>query len=240
MSRGGRSRQGLCFGYLLLDLLEPLAPPPLTRREVGQLVLEARAAQEERPSEFPVNEEDGTVHRGQDRDNTGDLGAVSEPLGSEAGSKGAAEGRRGSRAPFAWILSALAVISIAIALRPVDAGETAVWRDDVEVVAPAPERPSTNTTEVEQASGETIETKPAPVPSEPPVASIHPARLSIVVFPWGDVWIDGKPRGAAPVKDMALKPGRHKISAGQSTPTRSRVVRLGEGERRTLEFDLTQ
>ena len=87
---------------------------------------------------------------------------------------------------------------------------------------------------------DTHETKPAPEPTDQVLDPIEPARLSIIVFPWGDVWVDGKRRGAAPVKDIALRPGRHKISAGQGRPTKTQTVRLREGDRKTLQFDLTQ
>ncbi|MHC4996854.1 MAG: hypothetical protein ACYTGQ_17590 [Planctomycetota bacterium] len=85
-----------------------------------------------------------------------------------------------------------------------------------------------------EAGGETVKaTRPAPTLQKP-------ARVTVVVFPWGDVWITGKPQGAAPVKDHTLKPGRHQIGAGQGTPTETKTVRLGPGQRKTISFDLTK
>jgi hypothetical protein len=63
--------------------------------------------------------------------------------------------------------------------------------------------------------------------------------LTVVVFPWGEVWINGKRRGAAPVKNIALKPGRYKVSAGQGSPQETKTVRLREDQRKTIQFDLT-
>jgi hypothetical protein len=61
-----------------------------------------------------------------------------------------------------------------------------------------------------------------------------------VVFPWGKVWINGKLRGGAPLKNEALPPGRYKIGVGQESPFKTRTIRLRPGQRRTLEFDLTE
>jgi len=62
----------------------------------------------------------------------------------------------------------------------------------------------------------------------------------VLVYPWGSVWINGKPRGAAPLKNASLKPGRYKISAGQDHPSQTRTVRLQEGQRKIIRFDLTK
>jgi hypothetical protein len=64
--------------------------------------------------------------------------------------------------------------------------------------------------------------------------------LKVHVFPWGDVWINGRRRGAAPLERVVLKPGRYRVSAGQGKPSQTKRVVLKEGERKTLEFDLTQ
>jgi hypothetical protein len=78
------------------------------------------------------------------------------------------------------------------------------------------------------------------VAAEPVAPSPKPGRLSVAVFPWGDVWIDGKLRGRAPVRNVTLAPGRHKVSAGQGEPWKTRVVRLKEGQRLKVQFDLSE
>ena len=40
--------------------------------------------------------------------------------------------------------------------------------------------------------------------------------------------------------DKPLKPGRYRISAGQGEPAQTRTVRLRAGDRKTLNFDLTE
>jgi hypothetical protein len=76
--------------------------------------------------------------------------------------------------------------------------------------------------------------------TEPLAQGPQPGRLSVAVFPWGDVWIDGKHRGRAPIRNVTLPAGRHKVSAGQGKPSKTQVVRLKEGQRRTVQFDLSE
>jgi hypothetical protein len=67
-----------------------------------------------------------------------------------------------------------------------------------------------------------------------------PARLDVIVVPWGDVWINGQRWGPAPMMNETLKPGRYRISAGQGGPSKTQTLRLRAGERKTINFDLTQ
>ncbi|MGB5219776.1 MAG: hypothetical protein WBN60_02020, partial [Polyangiales bacterium] len=83
--------------------------------------------------------------------------------------------------------------------------------------------------------------KPAAAdPAPKDVAPARPARLTVIVFPWGNVWINGKRKGAAPLKNEPLKPGRYKIGVGQDAPFKSQTIRLRAGQRKTLDFDLTK
>jgi hypothetical protein len=83
-------------------------------------------------------------------------------------------------------------------------------------------------------------TSPESKPSRTPIVARRPADLTVIVFPWGDVWINGKAKGSAPLKNQPLKPGRYKVSAGQGTATKTRTVRLAPEEEKTLYFDLTK
>jgi serine/threonine protein kinase len=74
--------------------------------------------------------------------------------------------------------------------------------------------------------------------TQAPVAVV-PATLTVLVQPWGYVWIDDEPRGRAPIKDVTLKPGRYKVSAGGPTPTVKRTVELRAGQHEVVEFDLS-
>lgn len=73
-----------------------------------------------------------------------------------------------------------------------------------------------------------------------PPAALPPGNLTVVVYPWGDVWINGKPRGPAPLKNVSLKPGRYKISAGQGRPTVTQTIRVRSGEKKKLKLDVTK
>ena len=74
-------------------------------------------------------------------------------------------------------------------------------------------------------------------PKPNPVAK-KPARLTISVFPWGNIWINGQPWGPAPLKDESMPPGTYKISVGQTGPSETKVVRLKGGQRKAVHFDL--
>ena len=62
--------------------------------------------------------------------------------------------------------------------------------------------------------------------------------LHIVVHPWGNVWIDGKYLGRAPVKARLTK-GRHVVEAGRELPSQTRVVRGQPGTRKEIEITLS-
>ncbi|HSN85064.1 MAG TPA: serine/threonine-protein kinase [Polyangiales bacterium] len=86
------------------------------------------------------------------------------------------------------------------------------------------------------------EADPATAPRPPRQKAVppKPAHLDVIVIPWGDVWINGKRWGPAPMMNETLKPGRYRISAGQGGPSQTRTIRLKPGERKTLDFDLTK
>lgn len=113
---------------------------------------------------------------------------------------------------------------------------------------PPPEAPRPETAEQETAAAdpstllaerEEVRAPPKPKRKTPP-AKLAPASLTVVVYPWGDVWIDGKARGSAPLKNLSLKPGRYEISAGQGKPTTTQTIRLRPGQQKKLKLNLTQ
>ena len=89
-------------------------------------------------------------------------------------------------------------------------------------------------------SQEAARAPPKAGPVAPAVTPTRPAKLTVVVFPWGNVWINGKARGPSPLKNESLKPGRYKIGVGRGSPTQTQTVRLRYGQRKTLQFDLTK
>ena len=61
-------------------------------------------------------------------------------------------------------------------------------------------------------------------------------RLKVVVLPFGDVIIDGRQMGEAPVTTRLL-PGRHRIVAVTPGGRVRRHVDLKAGKPRTIEFE---
>ena len=77
------------------------------------------------------------------------------------------------------------------------------------------------------------ENRPAEPKRKTPPTALAPASLTVVVYPWGDVWINGKPRGSAPLKSLSLKPGRYEISAGQGKPAVTQTFGFGPASKRS-------
>ncbi len=100
--------------------------------------------------------------------------------------------------------------------------------------------PPTKVVEKPDGAPATDATPPPKRKRAPPPAASLPASLTVVVYPWGDVWIDGERRGSAPLKNLALKPGRYTIGAGQGKPTVTQTIRLRSGEKKKLKLDVTR
>lgn len=108
---------------------------------------------------------------------------------------------------------------------------------------PRAEKPSKTTTKPRRANPETNQQKataPKPIAPKPERQARTPGRLTITIFPWGNIWINGQPWGAAPLTNEPLPPGTYKISVGQDSPTKTRIVRLKPGQRRAVRFDLSE
>lgn len=236
----------------LLELLEPFLPPPRERRELGRMASEARAlrAASSELAGGGATEETSGVSR-----SAGSLA----PAETSPGPVTRAE--RGRRRHFLWLLAAALVAGWMFwgrhSTEPTD-------RPVPEEIAPA-ETSSTGTSPVPaqasptdqdgapQAEGQgshesngnegqaegagsasRLEEEPAPPPK------VRPPSLSVFVFPWGRVWINGRAYGKAPLENVSLAPGRYKVSAGQEVAAKTKTVRLQSGDRRTLQFDLTE
>jgi hypothetical protein len=222
---------------VLLEQLDPFVPPPEARRKLGKMAMEARSL---RTTRTPIS--------------SGSLGRGLLRRGSAA-AKPSSAGGRFSRRALAWTaIGSVLVIGLGAAAfllwpKPEQGREPIAQQEPIltknepaksdaessvppltqpEALAPATADMAREQTGVEE-----------PRQAQPVVPPSRPAHLTVLVYPWGSVWINGKPRGAAPLKDESLKPGRYKISAGQDGPSRSRTVPLRAGERKTIRFDLT-
>ncbi|MFZ1866235.1 MAG: serine/threonine-protein kinase [Polyangiales bacterium] len=220
----------------LVEQLEAFVPPPNARRKLGKMVVATP----------------GYMARGADRS------VEPSPAPSVHISSGAEEpqsnhwSRRELGKKASWLLLALGGTAGAFALWSRRKGQTPPEETEeknslsgvvssanrgvdttVQTIAPNPADASVASAAARRSESSGDATSPAAAPAAP-------AHLTVLVSPWGNVWINGKPQGAAPLKRATLKPGRYKISAGQGEPTASRTIRLRAGDRKTIRFDLVE
>lgn len=229
----------------LIDLLDEFVPSLRARRQLGQRVDLCRPAEE---AVAPTEDNDAAgapakVTTGVMR--SGGAATPSEPT-AELGAGKAAASTADERSP------ARKAIGVLLLLGALAAGGFFVWPRAQEPMSEEPRMSISPSEAVEPPApspaaqpGDSVEAGTTPAPAEaaapsPKATPTRPARLTVIVFPWGSVWINGKLQGPAPLKSAPLKPGRYKISVGQDAPFKSQTVRLRAGQRRTLDFDLTK
>ncbi len=94
---------------------------------------------------------------------------------------------------------------------------------------PAPE---TATTPVTAGAAET---EPVEAPADPAAS----ATLEMVVSPWGNIWVDHRFLGRAPVS-VPVTPGSHVVQAGFTSPQSRRSVRVRAHQHERVEFELSE
>lgn len=134
------------------------------------------------------------------------------------------------RPPLATALAVMLILGTAIALRlTLRSADTGEHTEIATRPSTAPARPALPPTTVKRspsapAPAAVVEAEPAP-PPKPKVARKSPqtraqedaaplttGTVRLNISPWGDVYIDGSKFGTAPpLRDIALKPGSHKI-----------------------------
>jgi serine/threonine protein kinase len=226
----------------VVEWLDPFLPTSQGRRELGAMASEAR---EGRLASL-------TTPIPSDPSGTSGIGLTT---GGASKNTTSTQPTRSSRPIGLVALAVLAVVALWAAFGRMGGVE----EDAKSSVAPnanasvptattpsASTKPTVDAAAIEPAPSEAPPTSPNAVPEEPvPVAKakqpeVTPAQLQVTVYPWGDVWINGKRRGAAPLERVLLKPGRYRVSAGQGSPSATKRVVLREGERKTVQFDLMQ
>lgn len=75
----------------------------------------------------------------------------------------------------------------------------------------------------------------APAAPRPQSSASGQAELKIVVQPFGDVWVDGKRLGQAPVS-IKVDPGSHEVAVGDGRPKERRTIQVEAGQREYLEI----
>lgn len=213
---------------VLLEQLEELVPSPAERRRLGKMVV---------------------ATPGYTARSTSDEWASAVPIGASSMPASAPSSRR-SFAKAAGLFLLLGGAAGAYALWPRSGGRTQPTESKsndppgptgptrpiaAKKVEGAPDTSVARVGPVGHSPGEPEARAPAPA-AKPPAR----ARLTVLVSPWGNVWINGRARGAAPVKNVALEPGRYKIAAGQDKPSQTETVRLRAGQRRTVRFNLAK
>lgn len=240
-----------------VELLEPFIPPPRARRELGRMAADAHELRD------PISE----PSRAGGTDETSGVSRASGPLAPAGQSSGpATRAERGRRRHLVWML--LAAAAAAWLLWAPQARNSGVQSVETKGVSPVLRQTPVHGSAMPQAPPTEDVDQQATVPAEGPEAAdstrsegegkgaaapaglddaepsaaprVRPAYLSVFVFPWGRVWINGRPYGKAPLQDASFRPGKYTVSAGQDAPSKTKRVRLREGDRRTLEFDLTE
>ena len=246
----------------LLEMLDPYVPTPRERRELGKVVSLVQASVPPLPLQTPVSGSAPTEASGESGSESTRVAPSDRSLSKVKPPAPRPEPRRSS--PWLWFAGVLA-LAMATGLgmminraddaagpstSPALGGEATPAPESTTPAAPPPARaaeardpaplpkkPAAETTASSEAHGETAA---AAETAEPVARAPQPGRLSVAVFPWGDVWIDGKPHGKAPIRNVAIPPGRHKVSAGQGEPWKTRLVRVKEGQPLRVQFDLSE
>ncbi len=222
----------------LAEQLDPFVPPPDARRKLGKMVTEARNL---RAVHKPIG--GGPLTQDMPRRRSAIAGAA------EPSSQRRRLSRRTLARVAAWSALALGVAAAGLILwRPAEDGGKPVTEPvtrqvvETETQSNVPTEPQTETvaTNPEDQARGTSGGDETPTEAQRVISAARPAHLTVLVYPWGRVWINGKPRGSAPLKNESLKPGRYQIGAGQDGRTQTRTVALQPGESKTIRFDLTE
>ncbi len=106
---------------------------------------------------------------------------------------------------------------------------------------------STASAEAPPAGSSGTPQKRAPGPRPPVVATSDssaeatgPGTLQVTVSPWGNVVVDGVPRGTTPIGPISLAPGPHTVSVTNPDlgASRSATVKVVSGKLSSVGFDL--
>lgn len=136
--------------------------------------------------------------------------------GAASGSPAARGGERpGSRKKLlaGASLLALAIVGAALMLRLGRSGGGEEADGPPQPVAAAKSRPVA-ATKSPQASAKDV---PKESLREPPTNAPAKATISLLIVPWGEVWVDGQKRGVSPpLKSLSLAPGMHTVEIRNS------------------------
>ena len=131
----------------------------------------------------------------------------------------------GGTAALLALLASAAVLSQRAANAPPPAiSESNVSAPDEKISDASPRAaglPSQEAAPAERATPPVVASAPEPPPAATkPTPAVAPpmARVALAVTPWGEVYVDGKPRGVAPpMTEIRLAPGKHTVEIRNTT-----------------------
>lgn len=143
------------------------------------------------------------------------------------------------RPPLVTVLTVMLILATAFALRLTLRGTDAATAPEISAGSPLrpfmakknpPASPPVAEIEAEPAPKVKAAKKPPHRAVEKPVAATGTVRLNII--PWGEIHVDGTQYGVAPpLRDIALKPGTHKIEVrNPGFASYIQVVEVAPGE----------
>jgi serine/threonine protein kinase len=221
----------------LIEELAEVAPGPGVRRQLAATVEDLRGGPEARLHVRAREEERDTELSRPPRL------APSIPVGDRAAESPTARGRGWALMLASAMAAGLAAVVGGAHWLDGDQAATSPPRSVTRAETSAPPSPAAPSPKpaTPAARQPAPETSPPSTPSEPvlgePLAGNGRSWLSVIVQPWGNVWIDGVWMGRAPVQ-ARLPKGRHVVKAGRELPTATRIVRLEAGTRREIEISL--
>jgi hypothetical protein len=137
------------------------------------------------------------------------------------------------RPPLATILSVLVILAVAVTLRlTLRSDDAHMFEQPTAInITPTDRAPevTARASPTEKKAAPVADAEPAPAPAtkvraerkptpaprtreEPPPAPTATGSLRLQILPWGEVYVDGDKFGTAPpMRDIALKAGRHKL-----------------------------
>ncbi len=82
--------------------------------------------------------------------------------------------------------------------------------------------------------------RPTATENEPAPDASSPGTLQVTVSPWGNVSVDGVPRGTTPIGPISLPPGPHTVTVTNPDlgASRSATVKVVAGKQASVGFDL--
>ncbi|MGD8608702.1 MAG: serine/threonine-protein kinase, partial [Myxococcales bacterium] len=207
----------------LIEELAELAPSPRVHKRLGALVEERMDADRTRAREIS-----STVGKEPSGEDAPPLQKLKTPPGEAEGSPAAAAKPRANRRAAWWTLALLVVVGAAAAGiwkvsqggdtdrgassapdAATKAGSVADTDTVADSVADTDTVADTGTdtaadTGTDSGSGSAADAKAPPKPRKKALPP-KPARLDVIVIPWGDVWINGERWGPAPMMNERLK-----------------------------------